>query len=38
MQLVEKGVDYVLIPNAVNYEAPRAKSITSAPGTRRCPL
>jgi predicted nucleotide-binding protein (sugar kinase/HSP70/actin superfamily) len=25
MQLVEKGVDYVLIPNAVNYEAPASK-------------
>ena len=25
MQLVEKGVDYVLIPNAVNYEAPQSK-------------
>jgi predicted nucleotide-binding protein (sugar kinase/HSP70/actin superfamily) len=25
MQLVEKGVDYVLMPNAVNYEAPTSK-------------
>jgi len=25
MQLLEKGVDYVLIPNAVNYEAPQCK-------------
>jgi predicted CoA-substrate-specific enzyme activase len=25
MQLVEKGVDFVLLPNAVNYEAPTSK-------------
>ena len=37
--LLEKGVDYILLPNAVNAEAPEQPgwNRTSARGTRRCP-